>query len=163
MAAAVQHACELMNECGMPGLWLHVDALLIIFPFFYMRFAHALPQAAITALALDAMWAGPFGTRLVVYSLVLAVFLPLRVRVRRENPSHMFFFGMMMTLVTFAGLTAASMWAIADWSAFSPLRSGYDLAASMLVCGSASYWWMEFQRRSIIGICGEDPAGYSIS
>ena len=162
LAAFVQHGCELLASCGVPGLWLHVDALFLIFPLLYLRFAVSMPQVAFTALALDAFWPGPYGTRLVIYGIVMICVLPLRARIRRENPSHVFWLSMLMNLLVFLGL-----WIVA---AFSSSKAGGvpvsrvlgDLAVSEVMVGAAAFWWMELQRKAITHISNEDPASYSI-
>lgn len=162
LAALVQHACELLGESMLPGFWLHLDALYLVFPLLYLRFAHGLPQVAFTALMLDAMWPGPFGTRLVLYSLALAMMIPLRVRVRRENPLHVFWLASGMNLFVFAGFWLQTLLG-PDALACVPLtRILTDLLVSELLVGFSAYWWMEFQRLVIFRSCGQDPAGFPI-
>jgi hypothetical protein len=162
LAAFVQHGCELLASCGMPGLWLHVDALFLLFPLLYLRFAAGLPQVAFTALALDAFWPGPYGTRLVIYGVVLICMLPLRARIRRENPSHVFWLAILMNLLVFCGLWIVAAFSSAKAGGVPLLRILVDLGVSELFVGALAFWWMELQRKMITAISGEDPAGYTI-
>ena len=158
----VQHGCELLNDCGLRGLWIMPDALFLVFPLLYLRFAHGLPQVALTALAVDAFWPGPFGTRLFVYGLVMIAMLPLRARIRRENPKHVFWFAMLMNLLVFAGIWIVSALAVADRGTVPLSRILVDMAVSVVGVGMAAFWWMELQRYIIRKVSGEDPANYTI-
>ena len=162
LAAFIQHGCQMLGDMGIPGVWLQADALFIVFPLLYLRFAHGLPQVIFTALALDAFWSGPYGTRLVIYGIVMIAMLPLRARIRRENPAHVLWLAALINLLIFTGL-----WIVA---AFGPDKALHvpltrvlgDLLISELVVGAGAFWWMEVQRRAIIMVSDEDPAGYEI-
>lgn len=160
--AFVQHGCELLNENGVPGLWILPDALYLVFPILYLRFAHGLPQVAITALAIDAFWPGPYGARLVIYGVVMMAMLPLRTRIRRENPKHVFWFAILMNLMIFAGIWIVTAHGPHRTAEVSLSRIFGDLLASEIVTGISAFWWMELQRRVIRMISGEDPADYTI-
>jgi hypothetical protein len=162
LSAFVQHGCELLSSCGVPGLWLQVDALFLIFPLLYLRLAVSVPQVVFTGLALDAFWPGPYGTRLVIYCLVLICMLPLRARIRRENPSHVFWLSLLMNLLVFLGLWIVAAFSSAKAGGVPLLRILGDLAVSELVVGAAAFWWMELQRKAITVISDEDPANYTI-
>jgi len=157
----VVHGCELLNDCGVSGLWIMPDALFLVFPVLYLRFAHGLPQVVLTALAIDAFWPGPYGTRLVVYGIVMIAMLPLRARIRRENPKHVFWFAMLMNLLIFVGIWLVTVLG-GRMAAVPTARIWGDLAASEIVVGMAAFWWMELQRYVIRKVSGEDPADYTI-
>jgi hypothetical protein len=158
----VVHGCELLNDCGVSGIWILPDALFLVFPLLYLRFAHGLPQVALTALAIDAFWPGPYGTRLVVYGIVMIAMLPLRARIRRENPVHIFWFAMLMNLLIFVGIWLATVF-FGDRIAAVPLARIFgDGAASLFFVGLSAFWWMEVQRYLIRKVSGEDPADYTI-
>ncbi|MFA5257445.1 MAG: hypothetical protein WC360_04785 [Opitutales bacterium] len=162
LAAFVQHACQMLSASLVPGLWLHVDALFLLFPLLYLRFKHGLPQVVLTALALDAMSMGPFGTRLVLYSLVLALALPFRVRIRRENPLHTLWVAMGVNLFVFAGLELVALFWSVHMAGVPAERVLVDFLISELVVGLSAFWWVELQRQLIIWISAEDPASFPI-
>jgi hypothetical protein len=158
LAMIVQHSNQMLASAGS-SFWIHVDALFLVFPLFYLRFAHGLPQTVFVALALGAFSPLPFGTELVIYLAVLVVMTPWRVRIRRENPGHVFWLALFMEALCYGGEWIAA--GILGLSA--PLsRILTDLVLSSLFCGMAAFWWMELQRRAIITVSGEDPAGYPI-
>lgn len=158
----VQHACQMLSASVLPGLWLHIDALFLVFPILYLRFAHGLPQLVIVSLAYDAMWPGPYGTRLVIYSLILAVMVPIRLRIRRENPMHVLLLSMALNLVVFVGLALVATFSPEHMGEVPIGRMLGDLLASELVVGLCAFWWLEVQRALIIMSSGDDPAGYPI-
>jgi hypothetical protein len=158
----VGHGCELLNDCGVSGIWILPDALYLVFPILYLRFAHGLPQIAITALAIDAFWPGPYGTRLVIYGIVMMAMLPLRARIRRENPRHVFWFAMLMNLMIFAGIWIVTVFGPQKTAPVPFSRVLGDFAVSELLVGLAAFWWMELQRYVISKVSGEDPANYTI-
>jgi hypothetical protein len=162
LAAFLQHGCQMLAAAGLPGVWLQADALFLVFPLLYLRFAHGLPQVIFTALALDAFWPGPYGTRLVLYGIVMIAMLPLRARIRRENPTHVLWLAALMNLLLFTGL-----WLVAAFDAGRGLhvplaRVLGDMALSVFVTSIGAFWWMELQRRVIIMASDEDPASYEI-
>jgi hypothetical protein len=157
----IQHGCEIFSWI-VPGLWFQVDAVYLMFPLLYLRFAHAWPQVVITALALDAFWPGPYGTRLVIYSLMLVLMLPYRTRIRRENPFQIFMACVFMNLIIFSALWCVASFSIGDNSGASIVREIMDMLFSSLLAGILSYGWTEFQRKMIIMVSDEDPAGYPI-
>jgi len=158
----VQHGCELLSDCGVGGLWILPDALYLVFPILYLRFAHGLPQVAVTALAIDAFWPGPYGTRLVIYGIVMIAMLLLRARIRRENPTHVFWFAMLMNLLIFNGIWLVTAFGPRATAPVPIARILGDFAASELITGLAAFWWMELQRYVISKVSGEDPANYTI-
>ena len=162
LAAFMQHACQMLAALGVNGLWLQIDALYLVFPLLYLRFAHGLPQVVFTALALDAFWPGPYGTRLVLYAVMLVVMLPFRVRIRRENPIHVFWLALSLNLLLFGGLWCVAVFGPAHIAIVSTSRILGDLIISEIVVGFAAFWWMELQRKIITIVAREDPASYTI-
>ncbi|HNX04551.1 MAG TPA: hypothetical protein PKI32_03575 [Opitutales bacterium] len=161
LAAFIQHGNQMLAGQGL-SLWMHCDALFLVFPLLYLRYAHGMPQVAFTALAIGAFSPLPYGTHLFIYASMLVVMIPYRVRIRRENPAHVFWLAAIMEAACFS-----AEWLVATLMhghpAVSPLsRILTDLILSSVVCGAAAFWWMELQRRVIVMISGEDPAGYPI-
>ena len=159
LAAFVQHGNELLAGAGA-SVWIHCDALYLVFPLLYLRYAHGLPQVVFTALALGAFSPLPYGFHLFLYTAMLVVMIPYRVRIRRENPVHVFWMAAIMETVCFG-----AEWLTAHFLHVPPVplvRIFGDLALSAFFCGAAAFWWMELQRRVIMSVSGEDPAGYPI-
>jgi hypothetical protein len=94
---------------GVLNIRLFMEALYLLFPLLYLRFAHGFPQVVIVALWLDAMEPHNFGLRLTLYTLLLVLMLPVRVRIRRENPAHVARLAMVMNFLLFTALLAASL------------------------------------------------------
>lgn len=160
-ALFVQHGCELVSAV-IPGVWFHMDAVYLMFPLLYLRFAHAFPQVVFTALALDVFWPGPYGTRLVIYTLMLVLMLPYRTRIRRENFTQVFGATVVVNLIMFLALWIVAAFSLGFSSGVSVWREISDMIASSLMAGLLAYGWMEFQRKVITMVSNEDPAGYPI-
>lgn len=160
-ALFIQHGCELFSSI-LPGFWFQIDAVYLLFPLMYLRFAHAIPQVVITALAVDAFWPGPYGTRLVIYTLVLVFAMPYRTRVRRENPMQVFGVTAIMNAIMFAALWIVASYSMGDASGSSVWREISDMLFSSILAGLLAFGWMEFQRKVITMVSGEDPARYQI-
>lgn len=160
-ALFIQHGCELFSSI-IPGFTFHVDAVYLVFPLLYLRFAHAFPQVVITALAVDAFWPGPYGTRLVIYTVLFVLMIPSRTRVRRENPAQVFALTAFMNAIVFLALWIVASFSIGEVSGSSVWRELGDLFFSSIFAGLIAYFYMEFQRKVIIMVANEDPAGYQI-
>lgn len=160
LAAFLQHACQMASACGVGGFWLQPDALYLVFPLLYFRFAHAVPQVVFTALALDAFWPGPYGTRLVLYLVAMLLMLNFRTRIRRENPGHVFWFTLVLNALLFAGLWLVAAFGSEGLGAVPLSRILGDMILSCLFAAATAYGWMVLQRWAIIKASGVDPAGF---
>lgn len=162
MAMVVQHACQLFSEFVFEGVWLQFDALFLVFPLLYLRYGYGLFQAAFIALAYDAMWPGPYGSRLVIYCIMLLLFYPLRTRLRRENHMNVFWLAAGMNLLIFFALMLVAYVSSGNVGRVSFDRWGMDLLVSELFVGLFAFAWIEAQRMLIARLSGVDPADYKI-
>lgn len=147
---------------GTLNLHLSLEALFLLFPLLYLRFAHGLPQVAIVALMIDAMEPQGFGSRLIIYSLMLVTVLPLRVRLRRENPAHVAWLAFAINLVLHLALLIVALWGPTTLTGALFWRTVVDFALSQTVVLMVAFPWLQFQRWAIIQLTGEDPAAYAI-
>ncbi len=139
-----------VNEALAPlSLHISLDALFLLFAFFYLKPGQALLIGLLTALFVDAALPVPFGIHVILIFGTLAFLQKMRRVFRRENPRHVLLAALWCNLFIMLGLSLTAGQDLLMQSAFW-LRFLCDLALSQLALALLASWWLNLQRKTLL-------------
>lgn len=136
---------QINSSIGSWNIHLHVIALYILFPLFYMEPLGALLSIAITGLFLDAATPVPFGFHFLMLLIFATVTRSLQRHIYRENATHVILVTIVINLLTALALTAQD-WGPHVFTSVYWVRWGSDWLVSSFFCLFFAYRYIEFQR-----------------
>lgn len=139
------------------NLSLLPDALYLLFPAIFLRIRQAVVIAVIVALLVDATRPTPFGFTLFVYLAGIGSMAAVRHRIRRENPTHLRFLAVILTMILFFILSLLHLPQIGESASIPWLRLLGDATVSLLLVLLITPIWIRFQEWILLA-CGIDLA-----
>ncbi len=139
-----------INEILAPvSVHISMDALFLLFVFFYLKTGQALLIGLLTALFVDAALPVPFGMHIILYFGSLAFLLNMRRVFRRESPRHVLLAALWCNLFIMLGISLLAGQDLLTQSAFW-LRFLCDLALSQLALALVACWWVNLLRKVLL-------------
>ncbi len=139
-----------VNESLAPfSIHISVEALFLLFPFFYLNTGQGLLIVLITAMFVDATLPVPFGVHVILYFGTFAFLLKMRRVFRRENPRHVLLAALWSNFFIMLGLSFFTAGSLQNLSEFW-FRFLCDLAFSQLVVLIVVGWWVNLQRKALL-------------